>query len=97
MGTQGKIKDVVDRLKEGRQKEKEKVEELIEELNMLRILAGLGLVIGEFVHEVDRFLPAFDTDIRFLRKAVSGMKTALERADRLDDNLKGFSTYTAYF
>ena len=95
--TKGKIKDVVNRLKEGREKEKEEVKELIDELNMLRILAGLGLVIGEFVHEVDRFLPAFDTDIRFLKKAVSEIKGAMERTERLDENLKGFSTYTAYF
>lgn len=92
-----RFKDAVIRLKEGREKEKEEIKELIEELNMLRILAGLGLVIGEFVHEVDRFLPAFDTDIRFLKKAVSEMKDALQRTERLDENLKGFSTYTAYF
>lgn len=91
------IKEKIHKLKAGREKEKEKKKELIEEMNMLRILAGLGLVIGEFVHEIDRFLPAFDTDIRFLKKAVSDLKEALERTERLDENLKSFSTYTAYF
>jgi hypothetical protein len=84
-------------LKAGREKEKAEKKELIEEMNMLRILAGLGLVIGEFVHEIDRFLPAFDTDIRFLKKAVSDFTEALARTERLDENLKSFSTYTAYF
>ena len=91
------LKGVIDKLKEKRQKEKEQTQALIEENNMLRVLAGLGLVIGEFVHEVKRFLPAFDTDVKFLRKAVSKMKEALSRVDRLDENLKGFTTYTSYF
>ena len=64
---------------------------------MLRILAGLGLVIGEFVHEIERFLPAFDTDIRFLKKAVADLSEAFHRTERLDNNLKSFSTYTSYF
>ena len=92
-----KFKEKIHRLKEGREKEKEERKHLIEEMNMLRILAGLGLVIGEFVHEIDRFLPAFDTDIRFLKKAVSDITEALARTERLDENLKSFSTYTAYF
>lgn len=85
------------KLKASREKEKEQKKELIEEMNMLRILAGLGLVIGEFVHEIDRFLPAFDTDIRYLKKAVADLSEALTRTERLDENLKSFSTYTAYF
>lgn len=91
------IKDLVGRIKEGRDQEKSIREELIEENNMLRVLAGLGLVIGEFVHEIHRFLPAFDTDVKYLRNAVKGISEALKRADRLDDNLKGFTTYTSYF
>ncbi|MCB9093376.1 MAG: ATP-binding protein [Halobacteriovoraceae bacterium] len=91
------LKSALGRLKEGREKEKEEKQQLIEEVNMLRVLAGLGLVIGEFVHEVQRFLPAFDTDIKYLRKIVKELEEALKRVDRLDDNLKGFTTYTSYF
>lgn len=83
------------RIEEKAEKEEEK-QRLLEENNMLRILGGLGLVIGEFVHEVNRFLPAFDADITFLRKAVSDM-VARERVNRLDENLKGFTTFTSYF
>lgn len=92
-----KLKDTLGRLKEGREQEKIAREELIEENNMLRVLAGLGLVIGEFVHEIHRFLPAFDTDISYLRKVVEESAKALGRVDRLDENLKGFTTYTSYF
>ena len=96
-----KIKNVVIVIKENREKEKQYFEEdkrrLIDENNMLRILAGLGLVIGEFVHEVKRFLPAFDVDISFIKEAVKEYTEALKRADRLETNLKSFTAYTAYF
>ena len=87
-----KLKDTLSRLKEGREQEKRAREELIEENNMLRVLAGLGLVIGEFVHEIQQFLPAFDTDINYLRKAVKDSVKAIGRVDRLDKNLKGFTS-----
>ncbi|MEX0313647.1 MAG: sensor histidine kinase, partial [Allomuricauda sp.] len=87
----------IENLKKKREKEKEVTQALIEENNMLRVLAGLGLVIGEFVHEVKRFLPAFDTDVGYLRNVVSEMKEALKRVERLGENLKGFTTYTSYF
>jgi signal transduction histidine kinase len=96
-----KIKDAVSKIKEGREKEKEYFEEdkrkLIDEINMLRILAGLGLVIGEFVHEVKRFLPAFDVDSSYIKEAVKEFSEALKRAERLETNLKSFTAYTAYF
>jgi signal transduction histidine kinase len=91
------FKDALNRLKRGREKEKEEKRQLIAEINMLRVLAGLGLVIGEFVHEVQRFLPAFDVDIVYLRKIVKKSVEALKRVERLDENLKGFTTYTSYF
>lgn len=91
------FKGLLGRIKEGREQEKKAREVLIEENNMLRVLAGLGLVIGEFVHEIQQFLPAFDTDINYLRKVVSDSVKALGRVNRLDENLKGFTTYTSYF
>lgn len=91
-----KFEDAFKRLNEGVEQVEENDKILIEENNMLRILGGLGLVIGEFVHEVNRFLPAFDADITFLRKAVSDI-VAQERVNRLDENLKGFTTFTSYF
>jgi signal transduction histidine kinase len=100
-GNSSKIIETITKIKEGREKEKQYYEEgkrrLIDEINMLRILAGLGLVIGEFVHEVKRFLPAFDADISFLKDAVKAFSEALRRADRLETNLKSFTAYTAYF
>lgn len=84
-------------LKKAREEEKEKNQELIDEINMLRILAGLGLVIGEFVHEVHRFLPGFDADINFLKNAVKDYKEVYERTELLETNVKSFIAYTSYF
>jgi signal transduction histidine kinase/anti-sigma regulatory factor (Ser/Thr protein kinase) len=88
---------IIKDLKNAREEEKEKNQELIDEINMLRILAGLGLVIGEFVHEVQRFLPGFDADISFLKNAVKDYKDVYERTELLETNVKSFSTYTSYF
>lgn len=84
-------------LLEGRAEEKAEKQRLIEENNMLRVLAGLGLVIGEFVHEVKRFLPAFDTDVRFLKRQLKGNLQAEDRLERLGTNIRSFTTYTSYF
>jgi len=82
---------------EAREEEKKERQDLINELSMLRILAGLGLVIGEFVHEVKRFLPGFNTDIKYLKNFVNEYPEAVERVERLDLNVKSFTAYTSYF
>ena len=95
--TNEKANQIISNLKQAREEEKVKNKELIDENNMLRILAGLGLVIGEFVHEVQRFLPGFDADISFLKNAVKEYKDVYERTELLETNVKSFSAYTSYF
>lgn len=92
-----KYREAYQRLIESREEEKKKHQELIDENNMLRVLAGLGLVIGEFVHEVKRFLPGFHTDTTYLKKIVKDYSEALNRVKRLEVNIKSFSSYTSYF
>ncbi|MDR4891888.1 MULTISPECIES: sensor histidine kinase [unclassified Chryseobacterium] len=92
-----KAEDIFEKIKQAREEEKAENQELIDEINMLRILAGLGLVIGEFVHEVQRFLPGFDADINFLKHAVKDYKEVYERTELLETNVKSFSAYTSYF
>lgn len=95
--TNEKANQIISDLKQAREEEKVKNQELIDEINMLRILAGLGLVIGEFVHEVQRFLPGFDADISFLKNAVKDYKDVYARTELLEINVKSFSAYTSYF
>lgn len=92
-----KAKQVFEEFKQAREEEKKKNQALIDENNMLRILAGLGLVIGEFIHEVHRFLPRFDAEISFLKNAVKDIKGVYERVELLGTNIKSFTSYTSYF
>jgi len=92
-----KFKEAFKEFEQAREEEKKEKQILIDENNMLRILAGLGLVIGQFVHEIKRFLPGFDADINFLKVAVKGYKEGLQRVNLLDENIRAFTTYTSYF
>lgn len=96
-----RFKEAFNQFEQAREEEKQQQSEekakLIDEINMLRILAGLGLVIGEFVHEVQRFLPGFDAEISFLRSLLMHNPEALNRLGLLDDNIKAFTSYTSYF
>jgi signal transduction histidine kinase len=92
-----KARKVFEEFKQARDEEKKKNQALIDENNMLRILAGLGLVIGEFIHEVHRFLPGFDAEISFLKNAVKDIKGVYQRVELLGTNIKSFTSYTSYF
>lgn len=89
-------KEFASRLRESAKREEEEKEQLLQEVQLLRILASLGLTIGEFVHEIKHHLRAFDLDIDFLyRKLTEEVYT--KRTNRLKTNLNSFSTYTSYF
>ncbi|WP_298539963.1 ATP-binding protein [uncultured Aquimarina sp.] len=73
-----------------------KTRELLKEIQLLRILAGLGLTIGEFVHEVSHYEPAFKYDAEFLTDLIKdseGKKAGI----RLQKNLDAFTVYTSFF
>lgn len=91
------LEENIVKIQEAIEEEKLEKQALIDENNMLRILAGLGLVIGEFIHEVQRFLPGFDADIKFLKNAVKDYKEVYERTELLETNIRSFSSYTSYF
>jgi signal transduction histidine kinase len=91
------LEENIVKIQEALEEEKLEKQALIDEINMLRILAGLGLVIGEFIHEVQRFLPGFDADIKYLKNAVKEYKEVYERTELLETNIRSFSSYTSYF
>lgn len=85
--------------KEAREKAEElkKALEQIEELGMLRVLAGLGLVIGEFTHEINQYLPSFAIDTKHLidnlEKGTENYIKAIGMKSRFDS----FQVYASYF
>ncbi len=70
--------------------------DLLNELGMLRVLASLGIVIGEFTHEIRHLLPAVVSDARMLAEGLVGTRHAATSAD-LHENVRQFRTYASYF
>ena len=74
------------------------IEEVIselEEIEMLRVLAGIGLSIAEFTHEIRQFIPAFNGSINYLQSeklSAEGGESLLN----LQENFNRFKSYTAY-
>ena len=71
-------------------------EEHIKENGMLRVLAGIGLVIGEFVHEIEQFDTIFKSRIKFLKKKIIDA-LILGKINDLEDAFLAYQSYTAYF
>lgn len=72
-------------------------ERLQDEINMLRVLAGLGLAIGEFIHEIKYYFPGFYAEIDYLKKVLSGNAEALERITTLHSNIDAMNSFSAFF
>jgi len=92
-------KDNQERAENFRQKAEKlrKAVEQIEELSMLRVLAGLGLIIGEFTHEIMTYLGTFDVDSQYLVDNLDKNLEAYKRAARLQNTFNSFQVYASYF
>ena len=89
------IQDAVKALEEGVSGQQEREEDVLNELSMLRVLASLGLSIGQFNHEIRNMFPALLADTHLLISLTSG--DVHEKAIRLKKNIQSFRTYTSYF
>ena len=67
----------------------------IEELEMIRVLAGIGLNIAEFTHEIRQFIPSFNGSLSIL-SAQDLVPEAKESIANLKENFNRFQTYTSY-
>lgn len=76
---------------------KDKYYQVIEELSMLRILASLGLTIGEFTHEIIQFTPAINGFISKLNESNTNDSNSLSIIDNLKKTFANFTSYTSYF
>ncbi|WP_207382700.1 ATP-binding protein [Flavobacterium subsaxonicum] len=83
------IRQYVDGLKQDFQK-------LLDELGMTRVLAGLGLTIGEFTHEVVQFSPSLYGDLDVLTDQVLN-EQGLYSLENLKRTIDLFTSYTSYF
>ena len=70
--------------------------ELVTEIEMLRVLASLGLTIGEFTHEIKYYLPAIKSDISSLTSKIKD-GVVQDRGKRMLKNMDALEAYTSYF
>ncbi|SHL86772.1 sensor histidine kinase [Hymenobacter psychrotolerans] len=89
--------DIADEIKNAVDNQEILRNELIAELGLLRVLASLGLVIGEFTHEVRQLLSAAYVNARALSKVVFSDQKDKETAEDLFSNIQSFRTYANYF
>lgn len=83
------IKQYVEGLKQDFQK-------LLDELGMTRVLAGLGLTIGEFTHEVVQFSPSLYGDLDVITDQQLDTE-GLSSLENLKRTINLFTSYTSYF
>lgn len=91
-----RIEQIAQKLKEAKEEQKQKQKELLEEKSLLRVLAGLGLTIGEFIHEIKQYQGSLQSDVINIREITSDNEQ-LMILDRLKENINNINTYTSYF
>lgn len=69
---------------------------LLEENSMLRILATLGISVGEFTHEMRLFVPALENDVDNLEDTIKEF-AAKKILARMRQNINGLSNYIGFF
>ena len=94
--TTNKLLDLAEKLKDAQTEQKRKTKELLEEQNLLRVLAALGITIGEFIHEIKQYQGALQHDMQSLANA-NNMEQVKTVAKRIKGNIEGLDTYTSYF
>jgi len=91
-----KIIEITQNIEIAKERQRVKKIELIKEMNLLRVLAGMGLTIGEFIHEIKQYQGALQHDIRNIANSNS-LDDVLTVNKRVKSNLNGLSTYISYF
>lgn len=94
---QRRYEQVYEKMRESQSEQEEQTEKLQDELNMLRVLAGLGLAIGEFIHEIKYYFPGFAAEIDELKSLLQSDPGALERIGTFESNLMAMKSYTTFF
>jgi len=91
-----KISEITQTIEIAKEQQKREKIELIKEMNLLRVLAGLGLTIGEFIHEIKQYQGALQHDIKNIETSTT-LENVFSVNKRVKVNLDGLSTYISYF
>lgn len=91
------VADVVAELSSAIEEDKEEKKALIEEVAMLRVLSSLGMVIGEFTHEVKQTLGATKLSAGRLSRLLDADSKEGQTLSHLSENFSRFNQYVSYF
>jgi signal transduction histidine kinase len=73
-------------------------DELLKELNMLRILASMGLTIAEFTHDFSHLAETMELNVKAIKRAAARSPQALEKKLALfEEQFRQVRAYTAHF
>jgi signal transduction histidine kinase len=72
-------------------------QDVLEENGMLRVLASLGLTIGEFTHEVRHAIAALSATITLINKGVAKDNPIFASSESMKENIELLRSYVRYF
>ncbi len=90
------LASIAEKLEQAQKEQQKKQKDFIKEMNLFRILAALGLTIGEFIHEIKQYQSALQHDIKNIETSTS-IENIQHVNQRIKKNLEGLSTYVSYF
>ena len=90
-------KEIKQELIEFHEQFKEKERRYLKEIEFLRILSSMGLLIGFFVHQIKQYIPSLIADILNIRENENDKDLIRTATIRMEDNVNTFKTYTSYF
>ena len=92
----GRFLEEVEEIDKGLDEMERERRALLGEIGMLRVLAGLGIVISEFTHEIRQLVPGVIVAARELATQLKEPPLA-EIASDLHQSVQRFRTYASYF
>jgi signal transduction histidine kinase len=72
-------------------------QDVLEENGMLRVLASLGLTIGEFTHEVRHAIAALSATITLINNGISKENPLFTSSESMKENIELLRSYVRYF
>lgn len=91
------FRELAQALHEAADSQEQQTAALLQELAFLRILASLGLSIGEFTHEVSYLLPSIQAECNYFLRLHQGHEEPFAHADTLNRYFSTLRSFTAYF
>ena len=92
-----KLRDFAYTIIEAAKEQQEEETKLIEELAMVRVLASLGLSIGEFTHEIRHYLGTLEAKTKVLTKEISAKTSLGKKIEQLHNNIHRLRIYASYY